>query len=108
MAQFTPAGSGGAAAGGSVANPTVTTITLPVANTETSFALPAAAKKFLIQYRSSGILKLAFTVGTSGTTYISLYRYAFLSEDNLSRTSGLTLYMQATTAGAVVELLYWT
>jgi hypothetical protein len=85
--------------------PTLYNITCTVANTEYSRAILADTKKFTIKARG-GSLKVCFTSGQSGTTYILLTDGQGWSEDNL-RLTGKTFYFQSPTAGAIAEIIGW-
>ena len=85
-------------------------ITLTLANTEYSQALPANTKKFIFQARTDVDIRYAFTTGKVATPtapYFTLKAGMIYSEDNLNLTSK-TIYWASTTAGAIVELIGWT
>lgn len=110
MSAFTPAGSGGiplTTEPVGVINPTVTNITIAVANTEQTVVLPADTKRYLIQVLSVGTLKVAYGVGLSGTNYLELPKGCFSSEDEIN-ISSLTLYVQSPTTGVVARIETWT
>ena len=79
-------------------------ITCTAANTEYSQAL-GECRKFLIKSRT-GDLKVCFTSGQSGTTYISLSGGQGYNED-LIHPAELTLYFQSPAAGTIVEIVKW-
>lgn len=85
--------------------PTVYNIPCTLASTEYSQALPNGTRKFSIKPRG-GDLKVCFSNGQSGATYIMLIDGQALCEDNV-RLSGKTLYFQSPEAGTVVEVLAW-
>lgn len=85
--------------------PTLYNVDCTLAATEYSQALPGGTRKFTIKARG-GDLKVCFTNGQSGATYILLTDGQSLSEDNLSLT-GKTIYFQSPTAGADAEILAW-
>lgn len=87
------------------ATPSVYNKVLTLAATEYSQALPATCKRFIIRARGADI-KLSFTSGASGTTYLTIPNGAAYNEDLILYTSG-TLYMQSATAGAVAEVIAW-
>lgn len=85
--------------------PTVYNATCTAANTEYSQALPSKTRKFFVKARG-GIVKLCFTSGQSGATFIQIADGACYWEDFVLLT-GITLYFQSPTAGAVVEIIAW-
>lgn len=85
--------------------PTLYNLTLALANTEYSQALPAGTKKFTCKARG-GQIKLCFTSGQSGTTYILLNDGQAYYEDNLK--ANITIYAQSPTAGTILEIVAWT
>lgn len=86
--------------------PTLYNVDCAVADTEYSQALPAGTRKFTIKARG-GDLKVCFTNGQSGATYILLTDGQSMTEDNVSLT-GKTLYFESPTAGTDAEILAWT
>ena len=87
--------------------PTIYNKTMTLANTEYSQALPKGTKKVLIKERSGAdIIKLAYAVNQSGTTYITIPigSSKYLEGVWLSET---TLYFQCPTAGLVLEIEVW-
>jgi hypothetical protein len=92
-----------------VSVPTIYNKTLTLANTEYSQALNPFISNFRVSCRDLADLKIAFTALTSGTTYISIPAGSSWSplanEDGLAGT--LTLYIQSTQAGVVVEIEEW-
>jgi len=85
--------------------PTIYNVTCTNADTEYSQTLPANTKKFTIKARG-GSLKVCFTSGQSGTTYILLADGQSWSEDNIEFSG--TLYFQSPSAGTVAEIIAWT
>lgn len=109
MSQFTPAGGGGSTvtvADTAVQVPTILNLPLPTANTEVATALAIDTKRFWLRARGRGWLKLAYTLGESGTRYVSIPPGGFYSEAGLGGAV-VTLYLQSPTAGELVELLSW-
>ena len=76
-------------------------------NTETSHTLPTGTKRFLLKARTSAILKLAYAVGTSGTTFATIERRNFYLEDRIG-SGTTTLYLQSPTASVTVEIISWS
>lgn len=87
--------------------PTIYNKTLTSANKEYEQALPSKTKKFTVQCRTAYDVKLAFTDGESGTTYVTIKANTNYYEDNVL-ASNVTLYMQSTQAGVVMEIIPWT
>lgn len=79
-------------------------ITVAVANNEVSQALPANTKGFIIKARNAR-LQLAYEVGESGTTYVSVPRGTSFQDDNFYANQ--TLYFQ-TNIATTVELIIYT
>lgn len=112
MAYFSPSGSGGAPSSVTitgVTTPTIANVGIPLANTEVSYLLPAGTRSFYISLRdSSANLKLAYILGDSGITYITIHRGNWYSEEDLSLVAPTTLYFQADTAAQTAEIVHWT
>jgi hypothetical protein len=112
VSTFTPTG-GSAEITGSVtttvtgaANPTVANVAMASAGTEYSYALPASTKKFYIKLRdASATMQLAFSAGTSGTTYVTVHRGNWFGEEGL--TTSVTLYFQSDVAAQTAEIVSW-
>lgn len=85
---------------------TVVNVTLTSANTEYSYALPMKVSSFTVKSRTSADFKLAFTSGTSGTTYFTIPSGSAYYE-NIVSNYGTTLYVQSTNAGQIIEIIYW-
>lgn len=99
--------SGASILGGVLTEATSPTLYNPIctnANTEYSQSLEEC-RKFTIKPRG-GPLKVCFTSGGSGTTYILLNDGQPYGEDMIHPTA-LTLYFQSTVAGTVVEIIKW-
>lgn len=82
-------------------------VTMTLANTEYSQALPNNVKKFTIKCRTLYDVKLAFTLNQSGVTYLTIPAGMAYSED-LIRPATLTLYFQCPTAAQVAEIVCWS
>lgn len=88
--------------------PTIYNVTITLANTEYSQALPANTKKFAIKLRSNTAdLKYAFVATQSGTNYRTIPAGSEKSEDNLI-LAAVTLYFQSSTASQTAEIESWT
>lgn len=86
--------------------PTIANVSMAVAGTEYSYAFPANTKKFTIQSRNDGKLKIAFTAGQSATQYISISAGAAYSEESVKLVS-VTLYFQSSKNADTLEILSW-
>lgn len=82
-------------------------VTMTSANTEYSQTLPASTKKFTIKCRTNYDVKLCFTSGASGTTYITIPA-GMTYWDDLIKPVTLTLYFQCPTAAQVTEIVAWS
>ena len=89
------------------ATPVVYNVTMTNANTEYSQALPANTKKFLIKCRTAYDIKVCFTSGASGTTYLTVPAGSAYCE-TLIQPAVLTLYFQCATAAQVAEIVAWS
>uniref|UniRef100_A0A6M3XX73 Tail protein n=1 Tax=viral metagenome TaxID=1070528 RepID=A0A6M3XX73_9ZZZZ len=87
--------------------PNVYNVTMTSANTEYSQALPANTKKFLIKCRAAYDIKVCFTSGQSGITYVTVPAGMSYWED-LIQPSAITLYFQCATAAQVAEIVAWS
>lgn len=110
MSAFTPAGSSGSTStvilsGASV--PQVANVSIGLANTEYSYALPTNTKKFLLKLRAGAVLQLSYAGGTSGTTFFTVPVFNSYQEENLSVT-GVTLYFQSPSPSQILEIISWT
>lgn len=91
----------------SAANPTIANVSIPSASTEVSYTLPNNTKKFYIKLREADAdMKLAFSAGTSGTTYVTVHRGTWYSEEALN-VSSVILYFQATAGSQTAEIVSW-
>jgi hypothetical protein len=84
--------------------PTIYNVACASANTEYSQSL-GSVRKFLIRPRT-GTLKVCFTSGQSGTTFITIPAGSTYSEDLIHPTA-ITLYFQNDTASTVAEIVTW-
>jgi hypothetical protein len=93
-------------AAGSIANqPLVANIVIVAAATEYSQAL-GTTKGFRIYARTGSTLRIGFTAGATTTSYITLPMGAEYTSPPMLGV--ITLYVQSTLAGEVVEVEYWT
>lgn len=90
-----------------VFNPTISNETISLANTEQSYAFNPLTKRFVLLNRGTDHVKLSYTSGQSGTTYLTIGPKVFYSE-GLIGSGQVTLYFQSPTSGLVVEIVSWT
>lgn len=82
-------------------------VTLTSANTEYSQTLTGYVSQITVQARTAADVKMAFNSGQSGTTYWTVKSSDAYYEITVG-ASDLTLYLQSTTAGVVVEIIAWS
>lgn len=87
--------------------PTVQVVTMSLASTEYSIALPANCRQFLVKLRGGAKLQVAYSPGDSGVTYFTVPRNCFYAESDLKLTSTVTLYIQCPVAAQELEVLTW-
>lgn len=87
--------------------PTIANVAIPTANTEVFYILPSGSKRFAIQNRNDGIIKLAYAAGTSGSVYYTVWPGDEFAEDNIQYAATITIYMQSPKAVQTVEIRSW-
>lgn len=87
--------------------PTVYNKAMAALNTEYSQALPARVKRFTFQLQAGTDCKLSYTVGTSGSNYITIKSGSSYSEENLNPADTITLYFQSASNTQVAEIVAW-
>lgn len=87
--------------------PIIYNLTLTLADTEYSQALPAGTTKVMYQCRTGYAVKVAYTATESGTTYWTIKPDHFLWDDHISATRQ-TIYVQSEQAGTILEIFCWT
>ena len=87
--------------------PQITIVSMPVAATEYSIALPAGCRQFQIKLRSSASLQVAYVSGQSGISYITVPRHCFYAESDIKLDGTVTLYVQSPIALQELEVLAW-
>lgn len=86
--------------------PTIYNVTLTSADTEYPQALPGNTRKIAVIPRDpANSIKMAFTSGASGTTYVTVDSRTYF--DDLISMAKPIVYLQSGTAGAVVEIIAW-
>ncbi len=91
----------------SVSTPTIVNTTLTTANTEYSHIFGADTKKFTIKNRGAGQVKIAYILGDSGTTYITIWPGGVYEAPCLDLSATLTVYMQSPKASQLIEIASW-
>ena len=90
--------------------PAIYNVTMTLADTEYSQALPANTKKFLIHTRDGTAFRLAFVTGKVATPtapYFTILANDSYYEDLIQPTT-LTLYFGCASAGKIIELIVWS
>lgn len=109
MSVFSPVGSSTLSASFTGATaPVLANVDMVTANQEYSYQFPVGTKQFLIKLRDRSTLKLAYTSGESGLTYLTLPSGAHYSESDLSLESPLDVFFQSTSSAQLLEIVYWT
>ena len=90
--------------------PAIYNVTMTLADTEYSQALPANTKKFLIHTRDGTAFRLAFVTGKVATPTVPYF--TILANDSyyedLIQPAILTLYFGCASAGKIIELIVWS
>jgi hypothetical protein len=82
-------------------------VSMPVANTEYSFTLPAGTTQFSLHPRLPSTLTITDTSG--GLDYYTVFKGCGYSESNLLvDTGGLTLYIKSDIGSNVLEIVSWS
>jgi len=91
-----------------IQDPLINAVSVPTANTEVSFALPAFTRLLMIQARTTGLIKVGFeAASTDGLNYLTLFPGMY-AQWSLNVESPLTLYFQSPSASQIVEINHWT
>lgn len=91
-----------------VSNPTVFNLSLPVADTEGSYTLPAGTKKFSVFARERSRVQLSYTSGQSGTTFMTIKPGFEYVRSEIEAAASITIYCQSSKNGEVVEIESWS
>ena len=86
--------------------PTILNVSIPVANTEVSQALPANTKHFIIRSRNKGKLQVSFTSGQSGSNFFTIPAGSSYEDENFY--TSLTIYFQSSKAGDILEIIAYS
>lgn len=89
-------------------DPTVVNITLTTLDTEICHTVGAQGiAGFDVHTRNEADLKVAFTTGQSGTTYLTVKGGVYYSMDKVWMTNTQVICFQSPTASTVVEMIIW-
>jgi len=107
MASFTPSGSGGIplqTTQEGITSYSVINQLVPTQNTEVAVLIPSTSILFSVYNRTSGTTKIGFSVGDSGSVYITLPPGAIQEFRKLAGTS-MSIYLQCPKPAQVIEIL---
>jgi len=91
-----------------VLTPHIANVPISLANTEVSFSFPLGTKRFNLKARGGATLKLAYSVGMSGTDFLTIPAGCNYFEESIDPTAAITVYFQTTSANSLLELVYWS
>lgn len=81
-------------------------LSLVLAGTEYSQALPRGLTHFEVKCRTLSDMKMAFISGASGTTFITIILGSvWYTKQRIPDGTTVTIYLQSETAGIVAEIL---
>ena len=90
--------------------PTTVNVSMPLANTEYSYTLPAGTRKFMVKLRSATSdlkLNIGKTASLSGTTFVTVPAGGNYFEENVNSEVGTILYFQSPDALQTAEIMFW-
>jgi hypothetical protein len=90
-----------------VSQPAIVNFPLENANEEYELTLPANTKRFIMKPRDCN-LKMAFVQGTSGSTYFTLPKGSYWSENAIADGVTVKIYLQTARAHSLVEVILWS
>lgn len=93
---------------GGISNPTIVNFVTTLAATEYNVALPSNTKRYSIRARGISKVQLAFVMGDTFTTFVTVKSGTTHGEDGIARNTPLILYFQSANALENIEILYWT
>jgi len=73
----------------------ITAVAMPTKNTEYPYTFPAGTKRYKIQGRGEGVIKLAFVEGESGTNYWTIFPGSQYEDFNLNDAGSFNIYVQS-------------
>lgn len=83
--------------------PEVLNVSVTLANTEVSQALPSGCKGFMIRARGNSVLKLSYAVGESLTNYATISPGSVFSDSNFYQSQ--SIYFNTSKPNEVVEIV---
>lgn len=86
--------------------PFLANLSMPIANTEYSYAIPANTTEFRFRARAGSSIKFAYASGGTSSTFYTLSRGASHEVKNINSV-GITLYIQGDKTGEVLEITGW-
>lgn len=87
--------------------PAIYNLTMTLANTEYSQALPSGTRAITIRCRGLYDVKFSYTASASGTTYITIPSGMNYFEEQVNLSSK-TIYAQCATAGQILEIIVYS
>jgi len=81
-------------------------LSMPLANTEYSYAFPAGTLNFQFQGRTNGLIKFKRTA--AGKYWTLFPGQPYFITNIKSSASAITVYFESPSTDQVVELLYWS
>lgn len=93
---------------GGVLTPSIINFPLTLSNTEYTIVLPVGTQRFQIKSRGKHILKLSYTLNQSNSVYLSIWPGDAYHEFGIDSSSSLTVYVQSTGTGEIVEIVSWS
>lgn len=92
--------------GSSNTTATIYNVNIISAGSEQSQALPASTKNFLLRSRNKGKVQLAYTVGGSGTNFVTIPAGSSFVDRQFYLSQ--TIYFQSTKPGDVIEIIAYS
>jgi hypothetical protein len=102
--RITPATNDSVAVG---TTPAIYNLTMTLANTEYSQALPTGTRALTLHNRGLYATQFSYTNGASGTTFITIPAGMYYYEEQVNLTSK-TVYAQCPTAAQVLEIIVYS
>jgi hypothetical protein len=87
--------------------PFIANLSMPLANTEYSYAIPANTTILKFRSRESGRVRFAYISGGTSSTFFTLSMGATYEVQNINSV-GNTLYFQSNKTGEVIEIEGWS
>ncbi len=85
----------------------IANLSMPVAATEYSYALPTRCRAFEFKARGLSTLQFSDTAGQTGTLYATIPAGSFYSQSNRKPGTSVTLYVRGNKSSEVLEIIYW-